>query len=289
MSAAQQLFDGDSRLEPLLGESQQTEKPDRKPDFILSKVKVARFPGIDAILAGMYLAFLVWQSAVLVPYAIHTLHCVFTRAKLGFTCKTSPIPYALELELAMYISMASNMMLFLWLTSKIPHFPGYKAICAKLVRLSKFWSFVFLSLLQLVGLMAIPFGDSDGYYLRSALIVSFVCHGTLVLALVGVVNFTQGDFIKQKYPYYKFVFFKLTLAVFLAQSLVLFLLGALETAAGVTGLDPHASPSPFSFEKAAFKMLRHFADNLLYYKISDFLWQKLFADDINILHYHGHL
>ena len=271
-------------MEPLL--PPQTQAPERKGEVFTVRKAKAWLPGREKLLAGLYLAFLVWQTAVLVPYTIHALYCCFKHRQVSFQCKDSMIVHGLEVELAMMISIVAHTAIFVWLLSKIPHFLGYRSIFRKLVRLPKFWSLVVLLSLGGIGLIVIRF-TTKNFFMLSALVVLFFCYGVSVITLVGLLNYTQGEFIKQKYPYYKFVFFKLSLGVFLAENVAFFVVGSVEIAAGVTGLGEDASHD--DLQHASFETLRHLAGSVLYYRLSDFLWQKLFTDNRNILHHFDNL
>lgn len=279
------MFDEESWLEPLLDDWSENQKPNREPRvFILRKIK-ACLSGTDKILDALYAIFLIWQTALLVPYTIHAVYCCFTFKQVSFQCKQSLVPHSLELELVMIISINIHTIFILWLLSKIPHFLGYKQILKKLSRLPAFWSLIFLVLVGFTGLAIIHLVTTDNFPLLSVLIVSFGIYRISTVALVGVLNYIQGEYIKHKYSYCVFVLFKATLAVFSAENFVFFIVGSLQLAAGVAGLGTDVP----DISRVSFERLRHLSSVVFYYKLFDFLWQKIFTDNRNILCHYDYL
>lgn len=274
-----------SLSQPLLDKTPDTVKPNSAPRAsVLTPKVISRLPATDKILATVYSTFLLWQMAALFVYVVHTVHCCLLKKKVSFQCRHSAIPYSLEVEMALLISLNMHLVFSLWFVRKIPHFMGYKKIVKKLSYLPAFWSMVVLLAVLLIGLAIIQYSANE-FPMQSSLVLAFSCHGILITALVGILNYTQGKPIRAKYPFFVFALFKVTLAMLFTENFVLFLIGSLQLAAGVLGLSSDISHN----DKVSFGIVRHFSTVMFYYKVSDFLWQKMFIDNRNILHHHDYL
>ena len=245
---------------------------------------MSRLPAREKILAAVYSMFLLWQMAALIPYMIHTIDCCFHMRKVSFQCKQSSIPYLAEIELAMVISIDMNMIFCLWFLRKIPYFLGYKKIFKKLSHVPAFWSLVVLLVVLLTGLTIIQLVN-DRFAIQSALFLAFVCHAILIVALVGTLNYTQIKLIRVNYPFFVFVLSKATLVKIFTENCVLFLMGTMQLTFGVKGLNTDQS----AILQTTFGVVRQFSVGFFCFKVSAFLWQKIFEDNRNILSYHDHL
>lgn len=252
--------------------------------FILPRSTAAGLVARDRILGAAYCVFLLCQLLGLFPYVTRIIDCCFLEKKVSFQCKRSTFPHSAELELAMLASMNINMALCLWFVRKIPRFLGYKKIFKKLSHLPAFWSLVVLLVVLLVGLGVINFSN-EIFLMQSTLTFIIACQGILIAALVGVLNYTQVNPIRERYSLFVLVLFKATLVKIFVENFVFFLMGTLQLTFNVAGLAPDVSLR----NRTTFQVLRHFSNVVYAYRVSDFLWQKIFVDNRNILSNHENL
>ena len=104
----------------------------------------------------------------------------------------------------------------------MPYFHGYVPTLHKLKLLPAFWTLFVLLVLGLIRYVILL--RWSGSPLNFLLIFSFIMSCALKLVIVGFLNYTQLNFIRQRYQTFVFVLLKITLIVIVLQSITDFCL-----------------------------------------------------------------
>ena len=228
-----------------------------------------------------YILFFAWQVIGLVLYSIRAFETSISakHASFQFT-HIKMFRHSEELELTWVISHILNTGLVIMALSKVPSFLGYSAILKRLVRLPSFWS-----LLSLYGITTACYflliGLTNDSWMETALILSFLIAKGVQAMLIGFLNFTQINHSRQQSTFQVFVFFKSNIFLLFFTYLLEFVIGSLQFALGVNGIDDTSGiPSHFV---PVIGIMRRFAVVILSYRIYIFHWEKLFVDNKNLL------
>ena len=237
----------------------------------------------DKLAAGLYIVFLLWLFIGNVLYVVRVVECSTDKKLESFHCENiTTFSFSKELELAWYITRLIHMVFIVTALQKVPYFHGYVPTLHKLKLLPAFWT---LSVLLVLGLIRyVILLRWSGSPLNFLLIFSFIMSCALKLVIVGFLNYTQLNFIRQRYPTFVFVLLKITLIVIVLQSITDFCLGILQFALHADDLNRLKFGNSRNFRTVA-DLFRKFAECSFHFKIMKFFWQKTFSDSKNILEY----
>ncbi|XP_078373312.1 uncharacterized protein LOC144656926 [Oculina patagonica] len=225
---------------------------------------------------------LLWQLIGTVLYFMRAYYCCLKERHATFRCKNfTEIPYSQELELAWLTAQEFSVAILVSALSKVPGFLGYFVILKKSVRLPAFWSLLMLNVIHIIGLSIILYLNFQKVSSMQICLIIVIClYGLALLGMVCVLNLTPVNQVKNSSGMFMFLLYKLTLVVFFVQVFVIFVVGTVQFAFKVTGLDEVGTSADFV---TLFRKLREFPQVVFYYKIAAFLWHKLFLDNRNVL------
>ena len=230
-----------------------------------------------------YLSFvllLVWQIVGSVLYFMRAYYCCIQERHTSFRCSNfATFPHSQELELAWLISQDVCIAIFVFSLSTIPGFLGYSVIFRRATRLPAFWTLTMLKIMEVIGFcIIIHFNNLTT--MQICLVVNFCVHGMSLICIMCVLNFTPINPVKNSCSSLALVFCKLTLAILFVQTFVIFIIGSVQFAFKVTGLDDMGRSANFV---TVFRKLREFPQVIFYYRAMAFFFHKLFMDNKNIL------
>ncbi|XP_078369316.1 uncharacterized protein LOC144653240 [Oculina patagonica] len=262
-----------SRMETIPLISTQTAKQSRCQKFNSYLSNLACFS---------FFLLLLWQFIGSVLYFMRAYHCCLKERHATFRCTNfTEIPYSQELELAWLASQEISVAILIFSLNKVPGFLGYSVIFKKSVRLPAFWSLLMLNVIYVIGfgiIMYLNFHEVSS--LQICLIIVFCLYGIALLGMVCVLNFTPVNQVKNSSGFLVFMLFKLTIVALFVQVFIIFMVGTVQFAFKVTGLDEVGTSADFV---TLFRKLREFPQVVFYYKIAAFIWRKLFLDNRNVL------
>ena len=117
-----------------------------------------------------------------------------------------------------------------------------------------------------------------------ALIMAFAIDNAIQVILIGLLNFTQVNHSREKFPYKVFGFVKINIFLLLLSYFSTFVIGSVQFSLRVYGFDENTEISDEL--RALFITVRRFTQILYCYKIFFFYWEKSFIDHRNILQSH---
>ena len=227
-----------------------------------------------------FVVIVLWQLFGSALYLIRAYYCCMKERHTTFRCSNfATFRHSQELELAWLISLSACIVAFAIFLRKIPEFLGYSAIFRKAVRLPTFWTLTMLKIIEVIGFGVIIYFNKLST-LQICLIASFCALGTVLIFIVCVLNFTPVNLVRSSSGSLVLAFYKLTLLILSEQIFVIFLIGSVQFAFKVTGLDDVGRSANFV---TVFRKLREFPQVVFYYKMSAFLFHKLFMDNNSIL------
>ena len=231
-----------------------------------------------------YILFFAWQMIGLVLYSIrafetslHAKHASFQSTHIELFRQSE------ELELIWMISQIINTGLVTMALSKVPSFLGYSAILRRLVRLPSLWSLLSLYGMTIAG-YALIIGLKNDSGMEIALILAFLVDELAQVILIGILNYTQVNHSRQQCMLKVFFFFKCNIFLLFLTYFVEFVIGSLQFALDIYGIDDTAGIPSDLF--SVIGEIRRFTAVIFAYRIYIFHWEKLFVDNRNILcHY----
>ena len=227
-----------------------------------------------------FVLLLLWQIAGTVLYFLRAYGCCLKERHTTFRCTNfTGIPHSEELELAWLLSQDISIPLVVFALSKVPGFLGYSVILKKAVRMPAFWSLVALHIMQIIGLGIIIYFNKVTS-MQICFIAAFCLHGMALIGILCVLNLTPVNRIRTSCNYFVIFLCKLTLVVFFVQTFTIFVVGSVQFAFKVTGLDEVGRSADFV---TIFRKLREFPQVIFYYRTANFFWRKLFLDNRNLL------
>lgn len=228
----------------------------------------------------LYVILLLWQLVGTVLYFMRAYNCCLKQRHTTFKCKNfTVIPHSQELELTWLISQDVNVVILVFVLSKVPGFLGYSVIFIKSVRLPAFWTLSMLHMMQIIGFGIIIYVNSVSS-MQLCLIIAFCFHGISLMGMACMLNFTPIHRVKNSSGYFVFLLCKLTIVTLFVQIFIIFVVGTVQFAFKVTGLDEVGKSADFV---TLFRKLREFPQVIFYYRIAAFVWHKLFLDNRNVL------
>lgn len=229
---------------------------------------------------GFSVVFLLWQLVGSVLYFIRAYSCCIEQREASFRCShAAAFPHSQEYELAWLMSLNAYIILFTFILSKIPGFLGFAVIPRKAIRLPVFWALASLQITQMIAFGIIMHFNSLTS-VQIFMVANFCLFGMGIICIICVLNFTAISSIKNSHGSLTYVFSKLALVLLFQQTFVIFIVGALQLAFKVTGLDDVGRSANFVI---VFRKLREFPQVIFFYKTSTFLFRKIFMDYNNIM------
>lgn len=228
----------------------------------------------------LFAVILLWQLVGSALYLMRAYYCCMKERHTTFRCSNlAMFRHSQELELAWLVSLNACIAAFAIFLRKIPEFPGYSVIFRKATRLPTFWTLTMLMLIEVIGFGVIIYFNNLSA-LQICLVTSFCLLGTVLIFIVCVLNFTPVNLIRSSHGSLVLAFYKLTLIILFEQIFVIFVIGSVQFAFKVTGLDDVGRSANFV---TVFRKLREFPQVVFYYKMSAFFFHKLFMDNNNLL------
>ena len=201
-------------------------------------------------------------------YAVRVIECSIDKKLETFHCENiTTFSSSKELELTWYITRLIHMILIVIAIQKVPNFCGYFSTLHKLKSLPAFWTLfalLVLGLIRYVILLVWSEAPLD-FLLRFSFIVTCV----LKLLIVGLINYTQLNFIRRRYKTSVFVLLKMTLIVMVLQTIGDFCVAVLQLALRADDLNYFHVGNSKNFQTVA-DLFRKTAECSFHFKIMKF-------------------
>ena len=256
---------------------------------VQSRFSLKRFPALSLTVVKTigcvtYILFLAWQVIGLVLYSIRVYETTLYANHTSYqVTNIKTYQFSEQLELAWVISQILNTGLMILAISKVPSFLGYFTMLRLLVRLPSYWRFLCLYGISIARyFLLIKIENNSG--IEIALMLGFMVWEGVHVTFVGFLNFTQVNFYRKKYPFIVFAFFKFNIFVLFLSFFVKFVFNSLQLALNIYGNDGISSEYSYLIGT-----IRHFTSVVFKHKIYNFLYEKLFVDNRNILCHHDYL
>lgn len=224
------------------------------------------------LLLAAYFVFLLWRFVSIALYSVYATDC-FLRAKLAtLRCENFTLyPDPTKFEIAWQSTSALNGFIAVAFLFKRPEFPGLKFVCSRLVRIARFWSFLF-QLVVVVTYNVILFFHE--HLPESATIeVGFIFDEIIISAVVCLWNFVPAPDNKFNRYSWLLIAYNLTLVVFFLENFFLFLLMSSQAALDITGIHEFESRSK---GLQALGIVLNATEATFYFAVMKFMWNKLF-------------
>ena len=236
------------------------------------------------LLAVAFSFLLLWQLAGAFLYVIRDLAC-FRNKSTPYLCEEdAAFPYSEDFTIVWLATLCIFTAIFIAAFHKVPQFPGYKAILHQLKYLPSFWTLVILLFVALSRYFKILMSIKS---LSSLMIISCLILSYILRTLaVGILNYTQLNFLKYKYPIYIFVLSKLTVFVFFIITLINLMATMLALTVEIREMHPTVAAENSLNLNTVNELLQDFGTPTFRIKLMSFFWQKLFIDDRDILRNH---
>lgn len=235
---------------------------------------------------GLYVILLLWQLVGSTLYFMRAYYCCIKERHTSFRCSNFPtFPHSQELQLAWLMSQDVCIAVFAFSLSTVPGFLGFSVILRKAIRLPAFWTLTMLTIIEIIGFCVILYLN-DLTDIQICLVTNFCFHGIALIFIMSVLNFTPVNPVKNRYSSLGLVLCKVTLITLFVQIFIIFVIGSVQLAFKVTGLDDVGRSANFV---TVFRKIREFPQVVFYYKAAAFFFHKLFMDNKNILSHCQHL
>ncbi|XP_078349785.1 uncharacterized protein LOC144634642 isoform X1 [Oculina patagonica] len=235
----------------------------------------------------IYVPFFIWQVIGLILYTIRAFETCLVAKHTSFqSMHIDTFHRSAQLQLAWVVSQIFNSALVILALSYVPSFLGWSVIPRLLVRLPAFWSLLSLYAMTIVGYGMI-LSLENGKKMKIALIMAFTIRNGAQIVLIGFLNFTQINHSRKMFHFKVFAFVKINIFLLLLTYFLTFVIGSLQFALRVYGVDKTATVSNDFFYTVV--AIRRFTQIVFFYRIYIFYWEKLFVDHRNILCHHDHL
>lgn len=227
------------------------------------------------IIISAYFVFLLWRFISLGLYSVYATDC-FLRAKLAtlrcenFTLYSNPTRF----EIAWQMCSAVNNFIAVGILFKLPEFPGLDVVCVRLIKLARFWSFIFQLVVVISYNLMLFFHE---HLMESAMIeVGFLVDEITVTIVVCLWNFVPAPSNRsQGLPCLQFAY-KLTLVMLFLENFFLFLLMSSQAALDITGIHQFESRST---GLQALGIVLNATEATFYFAVMKFMWNKLFEGE----------
>lgn len=255
------------------------------PDATANRQRIRLRP--IKVLAVGYSLLLSWQLVGTCLYMNRGIGC-FKKKQTPYLCESNtPFPYSDLLIIAWLATLSFLTAVLITALRHVPAFPGYKVILHRLKFVPSFWTLVLLLLLCLSRYAELILSHNS--LIPALTLTGLALSYILRVAAVGVLNYTQLNFLKSGYPTYVFVLSKLTLFLLFFVSLTNLLATLLALTVEVHNFRQEAGDEYSLSLKMFNELLQDFGSTTFRFKLMNFFWQKLFIDDKNILCNHTYL
>ena len=227
------------------------------------------------ILVTAYFVFLGWRFISLALYSIYATDC-FLRAKLAtLRCENFTLyPDPTRFEIAWQSCSAVNNFIAIAILFKLPEFPGWNVVSARLVRLARFWSFLFQLVVVISYNLMLYWHE---HLAESAILeVGFIIDEITITAVVCLWNFVPAPHDRCDGWACLSVAYKMTLVVFFLENFFLFLLMSSQAALDITGIHEFETRSK---GLQALGIVFNATEATFYFAVMKFMWNKLFEGD----------
>ena len=227
------------------------------------------------LVVAAYFVFLLWRFISIALYSVYATDC-FLRAKLAtLRCENFTLyPDPMKFEIAWQFTSATNGLIAVVILFKLPEFPGVHVVCARLVRIARFWSFLF-QLIVVVTYNSILFFHE--HLPGSAIIeVGFIVDEITIFVVVCVWNFVPAPGNKLSRYSWLLPAYNLSLILFFLENFFLFLLMSSQAALDITGIHEFESRSK---GLQALGIVLNATEATFYFAVMKFMWNKLFECD----------
>lgn len=219
-----------------------------------------------------YFAFLIWRFVSIVLYSVYATDC-FLRAKLAtLRCENfTRYPDPINFEIAWQFTSAISGLIAIAILFKLPKFPGLQVVCSRLLRLARFWSFLF-QLIVVVTYNSILFFHE--HLPGSAVIeVGFIVDEITVFVVVCLWNFVPAPYVEFSRSSKLLYAYNLSLILFFLENFFLFLLMSSQAALDITGIHEFEN-RPKGLQ--ALGIVLNATEATFYFAVMKFMWNKLF-------------
>ncbi|KAL9953282.1 hypothetical protein ACROYT_G040677 [Oculina patagonica] len=255
--------------------------------FRMAMKRVPTSTTLKLLVCVIYVLFFIWQVIGLILYTIRAFETSLDEKRTSFqSMHIDTFHRSAQLQLAWVVSQIFNSALVILALSYVPSFLGWSVIPRLLVRLPAFWSLLSLYAMVIVGYGMI-LSQQNGKNMEIALIMVYAIDNGTQIVLIGFLNFTQINHSRRMFPFKVFAFVKINIFLLLLTYFSTFVVGSLQFALRVYGVEKTAAVSDDFF--STFVAIRRITQIVFYYKIYIFYWEKLFVDHRNILCHHDHL
>lgn len=265
-----------SEITPLLDHSQITRLRARKKSVVLLIAE-------NRFICFLYLCFLLWQLGGFALVFIKAVQCCLREKHSIIECRNfTAFEYSPDLGLAVNISHCTGFCLFFLILVKTPQFLGWGVVFNKLIRLPSFWSFQLLSILSILRYITILFLNNGSTPVLEITVFFYVVETIALTMLVSLLNYFKINPLAGIFPRHTFLLIKATMGLLFTGTLVSFVIGCLQLAFNIIGIDDNGTITSENF-RIALGFLRQAVSIVFLHKVVSFLWKKLFNDDEDIL------
>lgn len=232
-----------------------------------------------AIIITAYFVFLSWRFVSLGLYSVYATDC-FLRAKLAtLRCANFTLyPNPTRFEIAWQTCSAVNNFIAIGILFKLPEFPGLDVVCARLIRIARFWSFIFQLVVVITYNLMLFFHE---HLPESAMIeVGFIVDEITITIVVCLWNFVPAPRNRSHGLPCLHVAYNLTLVMLFLENFFLFLLMSSQAALDITGIHEFESRSK---GLQALGIVFNATEATFYFAVMKFMWNKLFEGDVEDL------
>ena len=229
---------------------------------------------------------LLWQLVGAFLYMVRDVAC-FRDKSTAYQCKTdAAFPFSEDVTMVWLASLCIFTAISIAALQNVPQFPGYKAILHRLKYVPSFWTLIILltvALFRYVKLL-ISIKSLSSWVVIVCLIVSYI----LRTFVVGFLNYTRLNSLKQKYPIYIFVISKLTVFLFFIVTFINLMATLLALSVEIREMhktDRAKNSLDLNLDTVN-ELLEVFGTTTFRIKLMKFFWEKFFVDDRNILCFH---
>lgn len=243
--------------------------------------KKMRKPPWNELKAICFSLLLCWQLTGTCLYIIRC-HACFKEKTSTFICdRDAAFPYSEEFELTWLFTQSILVVILIVAVQNVPGFHGYKAIFHQLKFRPSFWTLVILLVIALsryVMLIVMSPKSLISLVMLSGFALSYI----LTVVAAGVLNYTQLNSLKRRYPTYVFVLSKLTVLVIFVVNFINFVISLLAVTLSVHDIHQALRPDSSNFD-VIHEFLQDFGTTSFRFKVMSFFWRKMFIDDKSIL------
>lgn len=230
-----------------------------------------------------YVILILLTFTGLICFTIRSITCCLTERQSSYQCQNFTVfSHSLELELAWLVLQHINYGIFVCVIVQVREFLGWYEVYREIIRVPKFWSFVYLLAVAVVECIVI-LGFHEGSRLQEAVVAGFLSENIMTVVVIGILNYTQIKKMAARFDHLAQILIKATLFLFCVDNFVMFVIGTIQLSFNVNGLSREMSSNIPDDLETLFGIIRSLANVLFYHRSALFFWQKIFIDKRNIL------